>query len=188
MSERDDLNRLVANLTDTQVAQVYGYIQRLLGAGESADAHWTFDFVQEFGQAEIGAQRDRAGMEVLAAEATCDGVAKPALWEHPPLSGAAIVSYAVPIPPQLRTLKLKFFVGIRDGSELPPDRYIAFRVIVNGWKLWSAVKNERAWDEYTVNMPELASDVARIEFQTDGLGDHRWNWAVWGEPRLMGDL
>lgn len=188
MSEREELNRLVADLSDTQVTQVHGFVQRLLGVNEPADANWMFDFVEKFAQAEVGAQRDRAGLEVKAAVATCDGVAKPALWEHPPLSGAAMVSYAVPIPPQLRALKLKFFVGIRDGSELPTDRYIAFRVIVNGWKLWSAVKNERAWDEYTVSMPELASDVARIEFQTDGLGDHRWNWAVWGEPRLVGDL
>jgi hypothetical protein len=21
---------------------------------------------------------------------------------------------------------------------------------------------------------------------TDGLGDNRWNWAVWGEPLLLG--
>lgn len=188
MSERDELNRLIADLDDLQVTQVHGFVRRLLGIREPDGAGWTFDFVKHFAQAEVGAQRDRAGLEVKAEDATCQGVTKPALWEHPPLSGAGIISYAVPIPPQLRALRLKFFVGIRDGSELPQDRYIAFRVIVNGWKLWSVVKNARAWEEYTVNMPELASDVARIEFQTDGLGDHRWNWAVWGEPRLVGEL
>jgi hypothetical protein len=187
MSEREELNRLVAGLSDGQVTHVHRFVQRLLAVEQAAVDRWTFDFVEKFSEAKVGAQRDRAGLEVRAAEATCAGVTRRALWEHPPLSGAAIVSYAVPIPPQLRSLKLKFFAGIRDGSELPSDRYIAFRVIVNGWKLWSAVKNERAWEEYTVTMPELASDVARIEFQTDGLGDHRWNWAVWGEPRLVAE-
>lgn len=188
MSERQQLNRLMADLNDTQVSQVHAFVRRLLGVDELVDASWTFDFVKEFPQAEIGAARDRAGLEAKAEPATCEGVTRSALWEHPPVSGAATIRYAVPIPPQLRALKLKFLIGIRDGSELPADRFVAFRVMVNGWKLWSAVKNERAWQEYTVNMPELASDVARIEFQTDGLGDHRWNWAVWGEPRLIGDL
>lgn len=187
MSEREQLNELVTHLDDAQVTRVRAFVESLLDRNRGADGRWSFDFVAQFGEAKISAQRDRAGIEVKADDATCDGVTKPSLWEHPPLAGAAIVSYAIPIPPHLRGLKLKFFIGIRDGSQLPNDRYIAFRVMVNGWKLWSAVKNSHAWDEYTVNMPELSSDVARIEFQTDGLGDHRWNWAVWGEPRLVGD-
>lgn len=188
MSERQALSELVAQLDEGQVTQVRAFIESLLSVNQKQAGTWSFDFVEQFSQAKISAQRERAGLEVKAADATCDGVTKRALWEHPPLAGAAIVSYALPIPPRLRALKLKFFVGIRDGSQLPNDRYIAFRVAVNGWKLWSAVKNSRGWDEYTVNMPELASDVARIEFQTDGLGDHRWNWAVWGEPKLIADL
>ena len=64
---------------------------------------------------------------------------------------------------------------------------MAFRVTVNDWKLWSAVKNSQRWDEYEIKMPSLSSDVVRIEFITDGLGDHRWNWAVWGQPELVGE-
>lgn len=188
MSEREQLNDLLAKLNDSQIARTRAYVESLLQTNLKPDQTWNFDFASKFAQAEVSAARDRAGMEVQAAEATCEGVKKFSLWEHPPLSGAATISYAVPIPPRLRALKLKFFVGIRDGSQLPMDRYIAYRVMVNGWKLWSAVKNSRAWDEYTVNMPELASDVVRIEFQTDGLGDHRWNWAVWGEPKLIGEM
>jgi hypothetical protein len=25
-----------------------------------------------------------------------------------------------------------------------------------------------------------------VQFATDGLGDNRWNWAVWAEPQLLG--
>lgn len=185
---RDELNELLAKLNDAQLARVRVYAESLWRGDEARVRRWNFDFVAEFAQAKISAQRERAGMEVQVGETTCDGVAKRALWEHPPLNGAAMVSYAVPIPPQLRALRLKFFIGIRDGSELPPDRYVAFRVLVNGWKLWSAVKNSRVWEEYSVIMPEASSDILRVEFQTDGLGDHRWNWAVWGEPRLIADL
>ncbi len=189
MPSHDELDALIARLNEEQVQLVQGYVESLLRPRSDVNGNlWSFDFVERFGEAKVSAQRDKSGMEVQVGDATCDGVGRRALWEHPPLTGAAIISYAVPIPPHSRSLKLKFFTGIRDGSQLPNDRYVAFRVIVNGWKLWSAVKNSRGWDEYTVAMPELASDVARIEFQTDGLGDHRWNWAVWGEPKLISDL
>jgi hypothetical protein len=188
MTEREQLDEILPQLSEAQITRVRAFAQALLKVDQPTDETWSFDFVGKFHEAKVSAQRDSAGMEVKADSAVCDGVTKRALWEHPPVSGAAILSYAVPIPPLLRALKLKFSVGIRDGSQLPADRYIAFRVVVNGWKLWSAVKNSHVWDEYTVTMPELASDVARIEFQTDGLGDHRWNWAVWGEPRLIANL
>ncbi len=188
MSERQELNELVSQLDDAQVSRVRAFAETLLHANRQNDTVWSYDFAEKFSEAKVSAQRDRAGMEVKVGDATCDGVTKRALWEHPPLAGAAIVSYAVPIPRQLRDLKLYFSAGIRDGAQLPNDRFVAFRVVVNGWKLWSVVKNTRAWDEYIVAMPELGSDIARIEFQTDGLGDHRWNWAVWGEPKLIADL
>lgn len=187
MTTQEQLDQLLAKLNETQLAQVRAYVESLLTSDARAQ-HWAFDFVEQFAQAKVSAQRERGGMEVQVGEAACGGVKKRALWEHPPVSGAAIVSYAVPIPPHLHGLKLEFLTGIRDGSQLPNDRYVAFRVLVNGWKLWSAVKNERRWDEYAVAMPESASDILRIEFQTDGLGDHRWNWAVWGEPKLIADL
>lgn len=188
MGERETLHHLIDQLSDQDTEQAREYIERLLQERKHALSRgWTFDLIERFGEAKVSAQRDAAGMEVKVGEATCGGVTRRALWEHPPVSGAAIVSYAVPIPQQLQALTLRFRIGIRDGSELPDDRYVAFRVIVNGWKLWSTVKNTRTWDEFAVKMPELASDVARIEFQTDGLGDHRWNWAVWGEPKLIAD-
>src|SRR5260370_39845114 len=119
MSEREQLNEWVARLNDAQVIRVHAFVENLLNLNQNADGTWSFDFVAQFSEAKISAQRDRAGIEVKADNATCDGVTKHALWEHPPLAGAAIVSYAIPIPPHLRTLKLKFFIGIRDGSQLP---------------------------------------------------------------------
>lgn len=189
MTSNDELAALIAQLDEGQVERVRAYIRSLLHPIKPVnDSLWSFDFIEQFNQAKVSAQRDKSGMEVRVADAICEQVIKPAIWEHPPLSGAAVISYAIPIPPHLPALKLKFFTGVRDGSQLPNDRFVAFRVIVNGWKLWSAVKNTRAWEEYTVAMPELGSDVARIDFQTDGMGNHQWNWAVWGEPRLIADL
>ncbi len=149
---------------------------------------WSFSFLENFREASIAASADAAGMETKISEAVCDGAPRLALWEHPPVKGAASVTYLVPIPTGLRKLALIFSIGIRDGAELPRDRFVAFRVMVNGWKLWSTLKNTREWEAHEIEMPQLSGDAARVEFVTDGMGDNRWNWAVWGEPRLEGEI
>jgi hypothetical protein len=189
MTTNTDLAAVLGQLSEEDLQKVLEYVEYLNwreSHGETRRA-WTYNFIEHFASADRSAERDAAGLEIKIADASCGGVSRASLWEHPPLTGAARVGYVVPIPSDLRKLKLRFGIGIRDGAELPADRYVAFRVIVNDWKLWSAVKNSHRWDEYEVEMPELASDVARIMFITDGLGDHRWNWAVWGEPRLEGE-
>jgi hypothetical protein len=175
----EEIVGLLKTLSPENLVLARAYIESLRQQQARASA-WTFDFLEKFPDA------THAGMEIKVADATCAGVTRHALWEHPPMTGVANVGYLVPIPPRVRRVKIKFTIGIRDGAELPPDRFVAFRVLVNGWKLWSTVKNSRAWEEHQVEMPQLSSDVARIEFITDGLGDNRWNWAVWGEPRLEG--
>lgn len=185
MSRRDELLALLENLSENDLQRVRAFVESL--PRDSARAAWAYYFIAHFEHAAKTASRDAAGMEIKIGDAICDGVTRAALWEHPPVSGSASVSYLVPIPNGLRDAQLKFAIGIRDGSELPADRFVAFRVLVNDWKLWSAVKSSRAWQTYAVAMPQLGSDVARIEFVTDGLGDNRWNWAVWGEPRLEGE-
>lgn len=180
MTILQEINEQLQHLSPDDLARVRAFIQAL--QQEKRRASWCFDFLEHFSQATA------LGMEVKVAPATCEGITRAALWEHPPASGSARVAYLVPIAADVRDVTLKFAIGIRDGSELPADRFVAFRVLVNGWKLWSAVKSARAWEEYTVPMPQLSSDLVRIEFITDGLGDNRWNWAVWAEPRLEGRM
>lgn len=189
MTNPNDLTVVLSQLSEESLRQVLDFAQYLSWRESQSQTRvpWSFDFIEHFAGADSRAERDPAGLEVKIADASCGGVTRAALWEHPPLTGAARVNYVVPIPADLGKLKLRFAIGIRDGAELPTDRYVAFRVAVNDWKLWSAVKNSHRWDEYEVEMPEMSSDVLRITFITDGLGDHRWNWAVWGQPRLEGE-
>jgi hypothetical protein len=183
-----EITALLEGLSAQHLEQVHTYLESLRREQAQGDhAAWSFDFLEKFGEATHSASRAPAGMEIKVAAATCGGVTRPALWEHPPASGAANVGFLVPVPPGLRNIKLKFAIGIRDGAELPPDRAVAFRILVNGWKLWSTVKNAHAWEEFAIEMLQVSSDVARVEFLTDGMGDNRWNWAVWGEPRLEGE-
>ncbi len=94
----------------------------------------------------------------------------------------------MPVPPDVRNVRLRFATGIRDGSHLAEGNVVAFRIFVNDWKIWSDTQHARRWKSHEIAMPALAGDVARIQFVTDGLGNHKWAWAAWGEPRLVGEI
>lgn len=149
---------------------------------------WTYDFVEHFRQATILADPDAAGMEVRVGEAVCEGDARMALWEHPPVQGSAVVEYQVPVPAGTRNLCLSFATGIRDGSSLAEGNVVAFRIFVDDWRIWSDTQHARGWKQHEIAMPTMPGDMTRIQFVTDGLGNHEWAWAVWAEPRLNGEM
>jgi hypothetical protein len=82
---------------------------------------------------------------------------------------------------------MRFATGIRDGSRLAEGNVVAFRVFVSDWRIWSDTQHARRWKRHEIAMPTLPGDVVRIQFATDGLGNHQWAWAAWGEPRLLGE-
>ena len=171
-----------------ELAHFIDYLKWKQGPGpaETGGKPWAFDFVEHFRRATVTADQDPAGMEVQVIEAACDGDSRMALWQHPPVQGSAIVEYQVPVPAEVTSLRLHFFTGIRDGSRLAEGNVVAFRIFVNDWRIWSDTQHVRKWKEHEIIMPTLPGDVARVQFATDGLGNHQWAWAVWGEPRLVG--
>jgi hypothetical protein len=153
---------------------------------------WQINLLEQFASADVRASRDPAGMEVKAAEATVGGERRPALWMHPPVAGEASVEFHVPVPAGLTDVRLRFAIGIRDGAQ-GADRLVAFRVRIHtvlfpvgGWQVWSRAAWPIRWEPVEVALPLQAGDVLRLTFATDGLGDHRFAWAVWGEPVVVG--
>jgi hypothetical protein len=149
---------------------------------------WTFDFVEEFHRASVTAERGASGMDVQVGEAACDGEWRMALWQHPPVQGASVIEYQVPVPANVRSLRLAFATGIRDGAQLAAGNIVAFRVFVNEWRLWSHTQHACRWLAHEVDMPSLPGDVVRVQFVTDGLGNHEWAWAAWADPHLVGEV
>ena len=147
---------------------------------------WRFSFLEAMREGQIRASRDPAGMEVKAAEATVGGVRRPALWQHPPVDGESLVEFHVPVPAGLSNLRLRLSLGIRDGVQVQ-DRLVAFRVRADGWQVWSRAAWPVTWEPVEIALPFRSGDVLRLAFVTDGLGDHRWAWSVWGEPELVAD-
>ena len=146
---------------------------------------WSLNLLEQFAGADVRASRNPAGMEVKAAEATVGGERRPALWQHPPVDGESAVEFHVPIPAGLRDLRLRFSIGIRDGAQAA-DRLVAFRVRVDGWQVWSRAAWPLRWEPVEVPLPHQSGNVLRLTFATDGLGEHKFAWAVWGEPALVG--
>ena len=193
MVQLEQIVNQLESLTPESLDELSNYIRYLKwkqGPSSAAGTGqpWAFDFVEHFRRAVLTADHDPAGMEVQVSEAACAGDSRMALWQHPPVEGAAIVEYQVPVPADVGHLRLRFATGIRDGSELAEGNVVAFRIFVNDWKIWSDTQHVREWKEYEIEMPTLPGDVARIQLVTDGLGNHQWAWAVWGEPRLVGEV
>lgn len=158
-----------------------------LPAGRSS--RWVYDLIERFEQATVTATQTTQGMEVRVAPALCELEQRLSLWQHPPTAGAAVVQYQLDVPADVARLRFRAKVGIRNGSLIAesPDNYVAFRLYVNGVRLWSVAKNSITWDDVSVDLPTLAGQPVTIQLVTDGLGDARWNWAVWGTPLLIGE-
>ena len=116
MTVLEEITTRLRDLTPAQLEQVRAFIASLRDGTTPRADPWRFDLLEHFPES------TRSGMEVKAADATCAQVTRPALWEHPPASGSATVGYMIAVPSRVRALKMKFSIGIRDGSELPTDR------------------------------------------------------------------
>jgi hypothetical protein len=147
---------------------------------------WQYDFLEGFPGARVASTRTSDLMEVKVASATCGMVQQPALWQHPPVLGSAVVEFTVQVPSHVEELRLRFAVGIRDGALMEGDNQCAFRLFVNGARIWNTMKQSTSWERFTIDLPSLGGQEVVIQFITDGLGDNRWNWAAWGEPQLLG--
>jgi len=196
--ELDALLRRITDLSDESLILLSQYISFLKWQEEQwrspdewedvgdSEVAWVYDLIEHFAQARQAATVDPKGMEVKVASASCEGVIRPAIWQHPPVKGEAVLEYQVQVPMDVDVLKMKFAAGVRDGALLSDDNQVAFRVRVNGRLLWTHLKDETTWDDFVIDLPSLAGQTMVVQLITDALGNSRWNWAVWGEPQVIG--
>jgi len=196
--ELDALYRRIADLSDESLILLSQYISFLKWQEEQwhspdeweemdgNEVTWLYDLIEHFHESRQAATVDPRGMEIKVAGASCGGITRPAIWQHPPVKGESVLEYQVQAPMDAEILKMKFAAGVRDGALLSDENQVAFRVRVNGRLLWTHLKNESNWEDFLIDLPTLAGQTAVIQLITDALGNSRWNWAVWGEPRVIG--
>ncbi len=196
----DGLVRRLSDLNDQSLTQLSQYISFLKwqeelwnsllddesAAPPNSALIWQFDFLEAFPAARVASTRAPDLMEVKVAPAACGMVQQASLWEHPPVLGTAIVEYTVAVPATVDSLRMRFAVGIRDGALMEGENQCAFRILVNGVRIWNTIKQSTLWERFTIDLPSLSGGEMVVQFATDALGDNRWNWAVWGEPQLLG--
>ncbi len=196
--ELDAIMRRIADLSDESLILLSQYISflkwqeeqwhspEIWEQDEREEVAWIYDLIDHFPSARQAATVDMRGMEVKVAPASCDGVIRPAIWHHPPVTGEGVIEYQVDVPMDVDVLKFNFATGVRDGALLSEENQVAFRIRVNGRLLWTHLKAETTWDDFTIDLPTLAGQTMILQLITDALGNSRWNWAVWGEPRVLG--
>lgn len=193
MNANQELAARIAALSEEERRLVRDYVaflewRRNEGCGDAASqVGWRYNLLEHFIGADTRASKDAAGTEVKVAAATVGGVARPALWQHPPVQGESIVEFHVPVPAGVRDLRLRFATGIRDGAQ-GAEQLVAFRVKVDGWQVWSRADWPLRWAAAEVELPFHAGNMLRLAFATDALGSHRWAWAAWAEPELVGRI
>lgn len=192
--------RRISDLNDQSLTQLSQYISYLkwqeelwhallddeTAAVQNRTLIWQYDFLEAFPAARVASTRSSDLMEVKIETASCGMVQQPALWQHPPVLGTGVVEYTLAVPPRVEQLRLRVAAGIRDGALMEGDNQCAFRIFVNGARLWNTIKQSTSWERITLDLPSLSGQEIVVQFMTDALGDNRWNWAVWGEPQLLG--
>jgi hypothetical protein len=189
----EDLTALyqqIEQLSPEGRAALAGYVKFLRWQDEQKQRaelpDWSFSFIEAFHEATVHASLKPGGMDVKLAPATVGGESQPALWAHPPVAGQTIIEYYVPIPKQVRHIHLRLAVGIRDGAQISENNLVAFGVKMNGLRVWGLQFNDTSWHTLKLPLTVAVGDIVRFEFTTEALGSHKWTWAVWGNPELIG--
>ncbi len=196
----DAILRRIADLNEQSLTQLSQYISYLkwqeelwhslldeeAQPGPNQSLIWQYECLEGFPSARKASTRSADLMEIKVGLATCGMVQQMALWEHPPVIGSAVCEYQLHVPREVESLRLRYAVGIRDGALMEGDNWCAFRIYVNGVRLWSTTKQSNEWERFMIDVPSLGGHDVVVQFVTDGLGDNRWNWAVWAEPQLLG--
>ena len=126
-------------------------------------------------QSEDASARGRKGGEPAVTATTTATVTPTATATESP-------GTCIPIPRRGGTICVQW----PTGAGIADDNLVAFRVRVNGYRVWSAHTNARRWEEADIALPVEPGGVAAIEFRTEALGDHRYTWAAWAQPRVIG--
>jgi hypothetical protein len=119
---------------------------------------------------------------------------KQVLYQHPAYSGASRVVFTVPVVPGEH---LAFDISTAPESWHLPGDGVTFAIYAESegvaQQLFSAYidpkKNavDRRWYPVNIDLSSYAGKTIRLIFETGTgpAGDYRYDWAGWGEPRLL---
>jgi len=118
----------------------------------------------------------------VAGENTVGGAQRAGLSTHPPDHGLTTLDYPMVLP--AGTVRLRCFVGLRDGSKSEGCGFVAR---VNGIEVARQSKLPGEWSEMTADLSPWAGKAILLSLVTDSEGGYNFDWAVWGDVRLTAE-
>ena len=148
-----------------------------------------YNFVNEFPKCQVS-NVEQAGESI---QDSAGGVTKAAIFEHPRAEGNAMIEYELKVPDLApdEQLILHFSIGLRDGVDFEnpltkPDG-VRFAIGISGEQRFEGFSNACRWDEHVLNLTNESGRTIQVAFLTNcnGAGNTNYDWAVWGNPRLL---
>lgn len=169
------------------------WLHDLVGAERLSRMRVAYDFIDHLPQTRRTAPAPEG--EALEARAwTIGDTWRRVLYQHPAFAGASHIAYTVHVG---RGAVLAFAVAMAPESWLLPGDGVAFAVYVESERGAEQVfstyidpkhdEADRGWQSYTVDLSAYAGQTVTLIFETSTgpAGDYRYDWAGWGEPRLL---
>lgn len=114
-------------------------------------------------------------------EGVCRNEKRPALMLHPPPNGCSIADFWLYLPE--RPLRLKTAIGLGDGSK---SNGMEFVIAVNGREIFRRiVLCDSGWIPVEIDLRAWAGKPVLLSLITDALRDYQYDWALWGDPKLI---
>jgi len=175
-------------------------VEERLGTPAVPKGLWHYDFIKHFNDPTTRKSYEKPEHIQVMQRALAVATVKPAIFQHPRAYGQTVLTYVVEqIPGHVGEVQLEFFTGILDkthdettgqeqvsGFHTVSGNKIEFEIWVSEGRVFREVRDEVGWSEFK-RVPGLTpfSGALEVSFRTDAKGEPRWNWAVWGEPRLV---
>jgi hypothetical protein len=169
------------------------WINGLISAYRLARMEVAYDFIEQLDDA----RRSIPALEGEAVEVqmwTIGDESQQVLYQHPGLSEPSRVIFVVNVELGAR---LAFDLATSPESWKRPGDGVDFTIYIDAEgeesQLFSSYIDpkhdelDRRWHPYTVELNKYAGKEVSIIFETDSgpADDHRFDWAGWGEPRLL---
>lgn len=116
---------------------------------------------------------------------TLSGVTKDGIFAHPPYrdgSGDTFGEFALSLPNSQR-IHLEFYIGMKEGSEKSDG--VKFIVAVQDNQIFGELYNRQEWEFVSLDLSPYSGKNIRLRFTTSPGPNASYDWAVWGEPRLV---
>ena len=119
-------------------------------------------------------------VNVHGASAAVGGVVRSGLSAHPPNQGKTIAHLPFELPAEPAILKT--WIGIRDGSE---STGVVFTIELNGRQIAQRRMLPGRWGQVEADLSSWKGQPIVLSLITDSDGPYSFDWAHWGEPRLV---